>query len=130
MQLVLGGREFKVKGEDYNNETLVMDEKSIIYIENRDRGTFLVTSGGNFLIDENFGRMCTFLEELDNGFVRSHQSFMVNGNFVVSYDERRVVLISGKKRFEVYTSRRRFKGLREKMSEIEGKYCNKMKMGV
>lgn len=107
------------------NKTIILTKKtkrkvkisvaSIIYIENSDRHTYVVTKEDAFIAEEPFAEVKALLEKESDSFVLAHQSFFVNLKYVSYYDNTVVRLVHKDKEYEVHMSRRKFANFEEKL---------------
>lgn len=107
------------------NKTIVLTNKtkrtvkisvaSIIYIENSNRHTYVVTKEDAFIADEPFAEVKALLEKESDSFALAHQSFFVNLKYVSYYDNTVVRLANKDKEYEVHMSRRKFANFEEKL---------------
>lgn len=90
---------------------------SILYIENKNRHTRIVTSNGEIMVEEPFSAVKALIEKEAETFVLTHQSYFVNVKYVSGYNNKMVTVGSKGKEYEVYMSRRRVKSFEDKMFE-------------
>lgn len=88
---------------------------SIMYIENSNRHTYVVTKEDAFIADEPFAEVKALLEKESNSFILTHQSFFVNIKYVSYYDNTIVKLTYKDRVYEVHMSRRKYADFNEKM---------------
>lgn len=107
------------------NKTIVLTKKtkrkvkisvaSIIYIENSNRHTYVVTREDAFIVEEPFAEVKALLEKESDSFVLAHQSFFVNLKYVSYYDNTVVKLAHRDKEYDVHMSRRKYADFDNKM---------------
>lgn len=102
-----------MKKEDVEKVTMT-DAKEIIYIENRDRKTFVVSASGEYTVNKPFKDIKLLVME-EGEFIESHKSFVVNKRFLESFDKTTAVLKCGEKSYTVHISRRKYYEFRKKM---------------
>lgn len=90
---------------------------SIMYIENKNRHTRIVTINGEIMVEEPFSVVKTLIENETETFVLTHQSYFVNVKYVSEYDNATVKVRGKGKEYTVHMSRRRFKTFEDKMFE-------------
>lgn len=114
MKLRLNGEFYKIKmmfGNERPNEniwdlTVTLTTDDILYIENSNRNTVIVSEKGEFLITATFSALKKTLENNKN-FKLSHCSYLVNLQKVCSVEGVEVCVASkGKKRMLPLTKRR------------------------
>lgn len=94
---------------------LTISSASIIYIENSNRHTYVVTRDNSFLAEEPFSMVKALIEKVSDAFVLTHQSFFVNIKYVSYYDNTKVKLTDGDKEYEVHMSRRKYAAFDDRM---------------
>ena len=88
---------------------------SVLYIENSNRHTLVVTREEEFLAEESFSVVKAMIEEESDSFALTHQSFFVNLGYVSYYDNKVVKLTHKEKEYGVHMSRRKYAPFEDKM---------------
>ncbi len=91
---------------------------SIMYLENSNRHTHIVTTNRDFVAREPFSVLKNKILSETNYFAESNQSVFLNLKYVTYFDRLSVVVSYGNKKHELYMSRRKFKNFDTKMFEI------------
>ena len=91
----------------------------ILFIENSNRKVRIVTKRNEFYVSEKYKDL---REELiaDEDFCESHQSFIINFNYVSYHDKETVWLESGSNKYDVHISRRRLPEFKLKFLKFAG----------
>lgn len=90
----------------YNNESIIVDSNDIIYIAIEQRKVHIYTYDKIIKAPESFTYYLDLLK--DYNFVQSHQSFMVNLEYVKSCSLTSVKLIYQDKEYRVHMSKRKY----------------------
>lgn len=101
------------RGVDYQ-----LSLSAVWYIESRGRKAFIHC--GEEVI-EVYDRLDNLWEQLDERFVRCHQSFIANLDMVTAMEEEAFVMDHGGAAVEIRISRNRMKETRQKYFEYKGK---------
>lgn len=101
---------------NYKNKLVVdVEISSVIYIENSNRHTHIVTTEYDFIAEEPFVGVKSNIEKEVNYFAETHQSFFVNMRYVTHYDRTDVVLSYAGREYKVDMSRRKYNAFDEKI---------------
>lgn len=90
----------------YNNENIMVDSSDIIYICIEQRKTYIYTYNKIIKSNETFDYWIKLLGNVN--FVQSHQSFMVNLEYVKSCSLTSVKLVCKDKTWQVHMSKRKY----------------------
>lgn len=104
---------------NYKNKlTVDIEIASVIYIENSNRHTHIVTTDYDFIAEEPFVVVKSNIEKDVNYFAETHQSFFVNMRYVTHYDRKDVVLSYGGENHKVDMARRKYNAFDEKIFKM------------
>ncbi|MBQ8540317.1 MAG: response regulator transcription factor [Clostridia bacterium] len=108
-------RDKKIVLTNKAKRKIEMSTTSIVFIENSNRHTYVVTKDGAFVAEEPFSAVKAMLEDVSDAFVLTHQSFFVNIKYVSYYDSTTVKLTCDGKEYKVHMSRRKYARFDDKM---------------
>lgn len=96
-----------------NNEAAIISTSSIIYCESYKRKTRIVTTNGEFISKERLNFWKEKLNELN--FYSPHASFIINFNYIKSFNRKSLILSFNDKYFEISIAPKKQKEFRTKM---------------
>lgn len=96
-----------------NNESVVISTKSIVYCESYKRKTRVVTTNGEYISKENLNSWKEKLNELN--FCSPHTSFIINFNYIKSFNRKSLVLSYLDKSIEISIVPKKQQEFRTKM---------------
>lgn len=109
--LSMSNREIKIIS--MNNESVVIPTSSIVYCESYKRKTKIVTIDGEFVSRERLDMWKDKLNELN--FCSPHASFIINFNYIKSFNRKSLVLTYLDKSIEISIAPKKQKEFRTKM---------------
>ena len=105
--------------ESKSKEKFSIEADNIMFIENRDRKTKIITKKRVFFATEGYKVLRQNLLSY-NDFCESHQSFIVNLNYLTKYNKEIIRLEYGSSHYEVLVSRRKYKEFDKKFMKFAG----------
>lgn len=96
-----------------NNESAIISTNSIIYCESYKRKTKIVTTNGEFISKEHLDFWKEKLNELN--FYSPHTSFIINFNYIKSFNRKSLVLSFKDNTFEISIAPKKQQEFRNKM---------------
>ena len=93
---------------------------SILYIENYNRHTRIVTTDTDFTATETYAVLKEKISSEVDFFIESSQSIFVNLKYVTNYDKSVTTVEYGGRKYRLNISRRKYKSFDEKMFKLAG----------
>lgn len=109
--LSMSNRDIKIIS--INNESVIIPTSSIVYCESYKRKTKIVTTNGEFVSREHLDVWKDKLSELT--FCSPHTSFIINFNYIKSFNRKSLVLTYLDKSIEISIAPKKQKEFRTKM---------------
>ena len=93
--------------------------RNIIYIYAQERKLHIITTGGEIITNDTFE---TIMAQLKNSecIYEPHRSYLVNLEYVRSYNKDKILCSNGDKIYEVYLSRRKYDSFNKRFVEWLG----------
>lgn len=110
--------EQSIKVTVYNEEISIFT-RNIIYIQAKDKKTNIVTANGIIIANEPFKNVVAKLDG-NKEFCDSHGSYYINFNYVTNITPTSVSCVCNDMKYDVYMSKRRYRGFRKKFLEWIG----------
>lgn len=102
-----------IKTISINNDSVIIPVNSIVYCETYKRKTKIVTTDGEFISRESLDAWRDKLSEVN--FYSPHTSFIVNFNYLKSFNRKSLVLLFNEQNIEISVSPRNQKEFRAKI---------------